>query len=335
MIWFARPVFLPLILLFPLYIFLRKSGTISPFSLPLTLGNWGAPAFGWKPFFLNLASGVCVFLLSVSFFLGVFAAADFSVLEKTEYYSGTSLPVVFILDVSPSMSAPDMNGETRFDAAKNGIASFVRSRPGGLFGLAALASDAAMLVPPTTDTETFLHRLDALRIGELGEGTAIGMGLAVAASHLQGAKNSPSFAVLLTDGENNAGGIHPATAASFFRSSGISLILAGLGRKGYSEISYEDPVSGMQYSGRFYSGFDETSLLDIAAAAGGIYVRAADPDSLASVFSTLDASVPETAVAWSENARRSLSFPCAVLSLCFAAAAWMLRFLLLGGGICL
>ena len=138
-----------------------------------------------------------------------------------------------------------------------------------------------------------------------------------------------------TDGENNAGGIHPATAASFFRSSGISLILAGLGRKGYSEISYEDPVSGMQYSGRFYSGFDETSLLDIAAAAGGIYVRAADPDSLASVFSTLDASVPETAVAWSENARRSLSFPCAVLSLCFAAAAWMLRFLLLGGGICL
>lgn len=335
MIWFERPVFLLFFIFIPLYVFLRKSGFIRKFYLSLTLGDWEGSSFYWKTPFIKTVSFICVCLIVISFFSAILSAAGFSILKKENYYSGTSSPVVFVIDVSPSMSAPDMNGETRFDSAREGIRTFVEKRPGGSFGLVALASDAAMLVPPTTDRDTFLSRLGALKIGELGDGTAIGMGLAVAVSHLDGIQASSAHVVLLTDGENNSGEINPVTAASFFPTSNISLIIAGLGRRGVSDISYEDPYKGIRYSGKFNSEFDEGSLLKIASAAGGIYVRAENTDSLNTLFLTLEASVPALAVGWTKNVPFLLDYQCALVSLIAAAVAWILRLCFLGGGICI
>lgn len=335
MFWFERPAFLLFLFFIPLFIILRKTGILRGFSLPLTLGDWEGASFHWPGTFVKTVRHVCGCLLCVSFFSVVLAAAGFSVLKKETYYSGTSSPVVFVVDISPSMSAPDMNGKTRFDSARDGIQAFVEKRPGGSFGLVALASDAAMLVPPTTDRETFLSRLASLKIGELGDGTAIGMGLAVSVAHLQEVQASSSHVVLLTDGENNAGEINPVTAASFFPSSNISLVIAGLGRRGVSDISYEDPRKGIRYSGKFNSEFDEGALLKITSAAGGIYVRAENPDSLDALFSTLEVSVPAVAAGWTKNVPRHLDYECMLAALIAAAAAWILRLFFLGSGICI
>ncbi len=328
MLWFERPACLLFILLIPLYFLLKKAGIIFSFSLPITLEDWQGATFAWKSSALKAIRAACSLLCGAGFVTAVFAAADFSLLKKETYYSGTATPIVFIVDISPSMSVPDINGVTRFEAAREGIRTFAERRTGGSFGLAALGTEAAMLVPPTTDRATFLSRLDSLKVGELGEGSAIGMGLAVAAFHLKNASHSSSHAVLFTDGENNSGEINPLTAAQLFRDSGISLVIAGLGQRGSSDFLYEDPQSGIQYSGRFTSEFDDAVLERIAEAAGGIYARSESASSLDAVFYSLDASAPVAAQGQAKTATHSLAYECALCSVLLFLAAWLFRLLL-------
>ena len=327
MLWFERPACLLFFLLPPLYFLLKKAGLFCEFSLALTLQDWQGAPFAQRSRALKAMRAAFTLLWGAGFVAAIFAAADFSVLKKETYYSGTATPVVFIVDISPSMSVPDINGQTRFEAAKRGIREFVAGRPAGSFGLAALGTEAAMLIPPTTDRAAFLARLDALKIGELGEGSAIGMGLAVAAFHLKAAQLSSACAVLFTDGENNAGAINPLTAARAFRDTGISLIIAGLGQRGSSDFLYEDPQSGIKYSGRFTSEFDDVALARIAAQAGGIYTRAESASSLDAVFSSLDASVPVSAQGQTKTVSHSLAYECALCSIFLFLAAWLFRLL--------
>ena len=328
MLWFDRPACLLFFLLPPLYFLLKKAGLVASFSLPLTLQDWQGAPFARRGGALRAIRASLALLCGAGFAAAVFAAADFSILKRETCYSGTATSVVFIVDISPSMSVPDINGETRFDAAKRGIKEFVAGRPGGSFGLAALGSEAAMLIPPTTDRAAFLARLDSLKIGELGEGSAIGMGLAVAAFHLKAAQVSPAVAALFTDGENNAGEINPLTAARFFRESRLSLVIAGLGQRGSSDFLYEDPQSGIQYSGRFNSEFDDVALARIAEAAGGVYTRAENSSSLDAVFSSLDASAPVAAQGQAKTVAHSLAYVCAICSVLLFLAAWLFRLLL-------
>ena len=328
MLWFERPACLLFFLLIPLYLLLKKAGVAVSFSLPLTLQDWQGVSFEWKSVSLRLIRAACSLLWVAGFAAAVFATADISILKKETYYSGTAAPVVFIVDISPSMSAPDINGKPRFEAAKEGIRAFVEGRPGGSFGLAALGTEAAMLVPPTTDRAAFLSRLDSLKVGELGDGSAIGMGLAVAAFHLKGNRDGNSIAVLFTDGENNAGEINPITAAGLFRDSGVSLVIAGLGQRGSSQFLYEDPQSGIQYSGKFNSEFDDVALAKVAEAAGGAYTRAESASSLEAVFSSLDASAPVAAQGQARTVSHSLAYQCAICSCALLLAAWLFRLLL-------
>ena len=327
MLCFDRPACLLFFLAIPAYFLLKKAGLVASFSLPLTLQDWQGAPFAQRSRALKAIRASLALLWGAGFAAAVFAAADLSVLKRETFYSGTATPVVFVVDISPSMSVPDINGLTRFDAAKRGIKEFVAGRPGGSFGLAALGTEVAMLVPPTTDRAAFLARLDSLKIGELGDGSAIGMGLAMAAFHLKAAR-TPAIAVLFTDGENNAGEINPLTAARFFRESSISLVIAGLGQRGSSNFLYEDPQSGIQYSGRFTSEFDDAALAKIAEAAGGIYTRAENSSSLDAVFSSLDASAPVAAQGQKKTVLHSLAYECALCSCLLFFAAWLFRLLL-------
>ena len=307
---------------------LKKAGIAFSFSLPLALQDWQGAPLAWRGGALRAIRAACSLLCGAGFAAAVFAAADFSFLKRQTDYSGTAAPVVFIVDISPSMSVPDINGLTRFEAAKEGIRAFAESRPAGFFGLAALGTEAAMLVPPTTERAAFLARLNSLKVGELGDGSAIGMGLAVAAFHLKSVSAAPATAVLFTDGENNAGEINPFTAAKVFRDNGISLVIAGLGQRGSSDFLYEDPQSGVQYSGRFTSEFDDVALAKIAGAAGGVYTRAESATSLDAVFSSLDASAPVAAQWQTKTVSRSLAYECALCSIFLFLAAWLFRLLL-------
>jgi tetratricopeptide (TPR) repeat protein len=114
------------------------------------------------------------------------------------------------------------------------------------------------------------------------------MGLSLASLHLSGSKASRRITVLITDGENNAGSIHPETAAGFLREMGVNLWVIAVGSAGEVPIDYVDPATRMRRTGTFLSRFDDTSLKSLAAAAGGYYLNAPSVETLRNAFDQLD-----------------------------------------------
>jgi Ca-activated chloride channel family protein len=258
-----------------------------PFAASIPLGPPGGTPF--KPP-VNMAGLLKV--LRIMEYAGaalLFLSAAGPVVKTTEtVWLNRGADILFVLDTSPSMAALDMGGTSRFNAARDLLKAFAESRPSDGIGLAAVGNDAALLVPPTTDREVLFSRLESLRVAELGDGTALGMGLAVAAFHLEKSTAPRKAAVLLTDGENNAGAIHPETAAAMLRDMGVSLWVIGIGSGGEVPIDYVDPRTRVRRTGLFDSRYDTESLRRISLAGDGTWLQAPSADALFQAFARLD-----------------------------------------------
>ena len=258
----------------------------NPFVASVPLGAPGgvpfrAPQMGGLVKLLKVFEYAALFLL-------FFSAAGPAVKKPETVWLNRGADIIFVLDISPSMAALDMNGNSRFNASRNLITEFANKRLSDNIGLAAVGNDASLLIPPTADREALSIRLENLKIGELGDGTALGMGLAVAAYHLDKSNAKHKAAVLITDGENNAGAIHPETAASMLRETGASLWVIGIGSAGEVPIDYVDPHTRIRRSGLFDSRFNPESLRRLSLAGGGTYISAPNADAFAAAFSQLD-----------------------------------------------
>jgi Ca-activated chloride channel family protein len=127
-----------------------------------------------------------------------------------------------------------------------------------------------------------------LEILGLGDGTAIGMGLAVAGVHLESSSGGDKVIILLTDGENNAGEISPATAAQVLSELGARIYAIGIGSEEEAELEFTDPQTGQVFRGTFTGGFDEQLLRRIAEGSGGAYFYAGNSGTLEAIFQAID-----------------------------------------------
>jgi Ca-activated chloride channel family protein len=270
--------------------------------------------------------------------------------ESRRLYTGRGMDIIFVLDVSPSMAGQDMGigaagtgaaGKSRLDAARELILEIAKGRSADAIGIVAVGSEAALALPPTVDRRALEARLGALRVGELGDGTALGLGLAVAASRLEsggmsrdGARrgNTPqrSLVVLITDGENNAGAINPETAASLLRDLGAAFYVAGVGSAGATFLDYVDPATGERRTGSFDSRADLGALRRLAAAGGGEFVVASAGDDLAAFFTRLDQDEHMTTVSTVVRRKESFTVPFMAAGFALLAAAIILKRIILG-----
>jgi len=249
----------------------------------------GAP--GGVPFKTSQFGGivkVLKFMEVTGIFLLFFSAAGPSIKISETVFLNRGADIIFILDVSPSMAAMDMDGKNRFETGRSLLIDFARNRPSDSIGLVAVGEEAAILLPPTTDRQALELRLEQLRIGELGDGTALGMGLAVAAYYLEKSNAKRKVAVLITDGENNAGAIHPETAAGFLREMGVSFWVIAVGTAGEVPIDYVDPYTRIRRTGIFDSRYDIESIRRLSAVGGGTFITAHSADTFTAAFSNLD-----------------------------------------------
>lgn len=330
MISFTAPIFLLLLFGLPLYLILYRLSVFQKVGIPLTLSDWNGRAFKWHSSRIKIIRWLAGFFCVVGYIFAVIAGAGPVKYIQEKLYAGKGAGIIIAVDVSPSMAARDMDAETRLDVAKKAIKEFAKNRAQDSIGLVAFGSDAALLVPPSLDRATFFNRLNALTIGELGEGTAIGLALTVAAANLAHTDFARSSVILLTDGENNAGEIHPKTAASLYDTYGISLYVTGVGKKGDVPIDYVDSFTGKRVSGILSSDFNELALKNIADIAHGVYFSASDLVSLNYVFSLAEESLPPVSVAWTQTKEITFVQPLLLLALVSFSLSWVLRRLVLG-----
>ncbi len=285
----SEPGWLALFLLFPLLIWLRFFWKQRGGRIPFSFGIWGGESFSPS----NVFQKILLVLSELPFWIGaaflIIAAAGPEAINREESHLSRGMDIMIVLDQSFSMAAEDFPPMNRFDTAQGMIRRFISGRSGDSIGLVSFGSEAVLRSPPTDDYQWLLNRLDEMKVGELGDDTAVGMGLALAALHLSNSSAPEKVILLLTDGDDNAGEIRPETAAVLAAEKGIRIYSIGVGSDGEVPITLTNPETGALTKGTIVTRFDEQKLRRLSEATGGGYWRAGSPVALETVLRSVDA----------------------------------------------
>lgn len=190
-----------------------------------------------------------------------------------------AVDIVLLVDVSPSMAAPDFSTPlrtlNRLDAVKTVLEKFITSREHDRLGMIGFSAFPYTLCPLTLDHGWLLERMRNLQPGMLGDATGIGDAMASAVNRLRDSKAKSKVVVLLTDGQNNVGLLSPDNAARAAKALSIKMYTVG--------------ASGHNGGrGAMGDGIDEGALKRIAETTGAMYFRAASLSGLERIYEQID-----------------------------------------------
>lgn len=150
---------------------------------------------------------------------------------KTRVKKSTEgVDIAIVLDVSESMDADDLQ-PTRILSAKQVIRQFISQRPNDRIGLVVFGGESVMKSPLTRDFDFLLNQVEEVRLRELKQGTAIGLGITNGISRLRKSQSKNKVIILLTDGDSNVGSINPVTAAKLAAQESIRIYTIGIGQQ--------------------------------------------------------------------------------------------------------
>ena len=115
------------------------------------------------------------------------------------------------------------------------------------------------------------------------------MGLSTAINRLRESNAPSKVIILLTDGVNTHGKIHPLNAAEMAKDFDVRVYTIGVGTNGQAKT----PVAIDPFSGRYIYDYveveiDEETLKTIAKETGGQYFRATDNQKLKEVYKEIN-----------------------------------------------
>ncbi len=214
-----------------------------------------------------------------------------------------AVAIAMVVDVSGSMEALDFSTRrgdqwefrNRLDVVKDTFRAFIDRRPDDLIGLISFGGYAVTRSPLTFDHNALLHVLDGVEIphSEAVQDpdvlrTAIGDALALACARLEQETNITSrVAVLLSDGESNAGILTTAEATRIAQSLGIRVYTIGIGTTGMAPFLARDAF-GREVLRQIPVSMDEEDLRRIASETGGLYFAADDQEGLDRAMEAID-----------------------------------------------
>ncbi len=239
------------------------------------------------------------FFKAAALFLFILALARPQLLNSYRVEEQRGLDILLTLDISGSMAAIDFKPRNRLEVAKEVIASFIAKRRDDRLGLVVFAATSSTKCPLTVDYDILKFTLQDTELGELEDGTAIGMALAASVNRVRHSAAKTRIVILLTDGVNNRGEIDPRDAAKMARDYHVKVYTIGVGTRGEAPYPVLDSF-GRRRHVMVNVEIDEPLLREIARTTGGLYFRATDRDSLQGVFAEIDR--------WEKSSIRSRSY---------------------------
>jgi Ca-activated chloride channel family protein len=239
----------------------------------------------------------------------------------------SGIDIMVALDISGSMAAEDFKPLNRLAVAKTVLHDFIEGRPSDRVGLILFSGKSISRSPLTLQHAPLLRTLDHVELGNLPEGTAIGSAIVTSINRLSAISEDPGktpkgsrILVLITDGRNNAGEIHPLDALTLAVQQKIKIYTIGVGGFGSVPFPYLTPEGKKTY--RYEKAdLDEPLLKKIAAQTGGEYFRASDPASLEALFTRIDILEKSEPRIMQSHSLKSLAFlmemPALLLVVCY------------------
>jgi Ca-activated chloride channel family protein len=203
----------------------------------------------------------------------------------------TGRDLMLAVDLSGSMKRRDMKvGDqwvSRLDVVKQVAGEFIERRDGDRIGLILFGTRAYLQAPLTFDRPTVRTLLQEAVIGLAGEQTAIGDAIGLGVKRLRERPSDNRVLILLTDGANTAGEVHPMDAARFAKKLNLTIYTIGVG----ADVAMMRRLYGTARVNPS-ADLDEPTLAAIARATGGRYFRARETHELVDIYRTLDELEP-------------------------------------------
>lgn len=281
---FAEPWALFLLLLLPLVAFLlwRRRRLLRPKMYFSSLGILGERRMTLRQTLRPLP--VLMILAATALLIVALARPQSAWSEHKRITEG--IDIMLVMDVSESMRALDFE-PNRLEVAKQEVKKFISGRQDDQIGIVIFGKDTFTLAPLTRDyaaLETFVDRIDFDLVD--GRATAIGMGLANAINKLKDSPAKSKVVVLLTDGDNNWGKIHPVTAAEIAQQLDVRVYTIGVGTQGIVRIPVQ--IAGHWVAQQWRSNIDTETLELIAEMTGGKSFMATDEARLQEIYAEID-----------------------------------------------
>jgi Ca-activated chloride channel family protein len=295
--------------------------TIAPFALGPR--GWRTP--------LRDAPGV---LRGAALVLAVLALGRPQSVLRGETAEEKGIDIVLVLDLSGSMNATmdapvgslglapaGRSGHprpTRLDVAKDVLVDFVRRRKSDRIGVVVFAKDAFVLSPPTLDYDliaSLVSRLDLHTID--GGATAIGDAVGTAVARIRRSSARSKAAVLITDGDSNAGVIAPEYSAHLAQKEGVRVYTVQIGNGDEVDVQYGNDIFGQPLYRRERYPVNPELLRAMSRTTGGESFIATDrtglENSMHSILDHLEKTKFESQAAEMEDLFPLLLVPAVVL----------------------
>lgn len=287
---FANPAyFLLLLLLIPwiVWYFLFRSKSESHIQWASTEALRRVP-HTWRTRLVHLP----FFLRTVLYVLAVIILARPQTGSSWRTGQTEGIDIMMALDISTSMATPDIS-PNRITAARDVALDFINNRPNDNIGLTLFGGEAFTQCPLTTDHATLMQSFKGANCnlqndGIIQPGTAIGMGIASAVSHLENSPSKSKVVILLTDGANNTGEISPLMATDMAKNLGIRIYTILLGSNSKVNVPVAQLPNGEVYTQQVDNTTDPSTLKQIANETGGIFYHASSRSSLKQVYDDID-----------------------------------------------
>ena len=267
---FADPYLLAALLLLPLLLFVRSR--IGDGSVPGGFSNL-ALLSGFKPTWRLRYRWVPTLLRAGAIALLIVAIARPQRSQADSELPGQGIDIALVLDTSSSMGS-GLSERTRLEVAQTVITDFIEAREEDRIGLVTFRASSIVLSPLTLDYEALTQLIARVNEVNLDDGTAIGIGLSEGLNLLRESRARSRVAIVLTDGEQNAGSVQPLEASRIAESLGIRVYTIGV------------IAEGARSSGSV--NVDEEALRQMAEVTGGRYFPAESEEGLAQIYDSIE-----------------------------------------------
>jgi Ca-activated chloride channel homolog len=225
-------------------------------------------------------------LLALAFEFIVIGFANPQVGTKQEKVKRQGIDVIVALDVSNSMLSEDVK-PNRLLRAKNFISNFIDELHNDRLGIIVFAGRAYMQMPLTVDYSAGRMYLKTINTHLIPtQGTNVGEAINMARQNFVEGENKSKALIIITDGEDNEGGVDDAIAEAV--QEGVKIFTIGVGTDNGGPIPVGSDFKRDESGNIVLSKMNQPMLRDIASKGKGRYFQlGSGKDEINAIFKEL------------------------------------------------